>query len=240
VAEYQTEDEQIEALKNWWSENGNSLLITIAVALIAVFGFRTWQNTVQEQGETASSLYQDFMETVLIAPNETLDESKLSTGKYLSELLKQEHESSTYAKFASLFMAKQAVEEGDLDSAEKELRWVLDHDAGGSIELVVRLRLGKIIFAKGDVEAALSLVESVEAGAHTSSYEELKGDIYLHLEREDDARTAYQKALTSLAPNSTKPLLQMKLDDISPPVQSSSEPSVESTQPAGQTEPEEI
>lgn len=242
MAEYDTEEEQIEALKNWWNKNGNSLLITIAVAMIAVFGFRSWQSTVQNEGETASSLYQDFMETILIAPSETLDESKLSTGKYLVDMLKQEHESSTYAKFASLFMAKQAVEAGDLDAAVEELRWVLDHDSGDSIEAVARLRLAKVIFAKGDAQAALSLIESAETGAHTSSYQEVIGDIYLYLDRQEDARGAYQKALNTLVQNSTKPLLQMKLDDFEflPQQKMTSAPVAESTQPTEQTESEEI
>jgi|TARA_Y100000310_G_scaffold332772_1_gene408974 predicted negative regulator of RcsB-dependent stress response len=241
VADYETEEEQIEALKDWWRENGNSLLIGVAVALVAVFGFRGWQTSVQEQGETASGLYQDLMETILIAPNELLDENKRSTGQYLVELLKEEHESSAYAKFASMFMAKQAVEGGDLDAAEKELRWVLDHDASDSIELVARLRLARVIFAKGDPQTALSLIESVEAGAHASSYEEIKGDIYLDMGRHEDAKNAYQQALNKLAQDASKPLLQMKLDDIAPlqDVQSTSRPDAGSTQSAGQTDPED-
>lgn len=242
MAGYQTEEEQIEALKDWWSENGNSLLIGIAVTLIAVFGFRSWQSSVQEQGETASGLYQDLMETILIAPNETLDESKRTTGKYLVELLQQEHESSAYAKFASMFVAKQAVQGGDLDAAEKELQWVLDHDASGSIELVARLRLARVLSAKGEVQAALSLIESVEAGAHTSSYEEIKGDLYLNMGRHEDARNAYQQALNKLAQNSAKPILQMKLDDMAPleQVQTTSGSVAESIQPAVPVEAEEI
>ena len=47
MADYETEEEQIEALKDWWRENGNSLLIGVAVALVAVFGFRGWQTSVQ-------------------------------------------------------------------------------------------------------------------------------------------------------------------------------------------------
>lgn len=242
MVDLQTEEEQIEALKDWWSENGNSLLIGIGVTLIAVFGFRSWQSSVQEQGETASGLYQDLMATILIAPNETLDESKKSTGTYLVELLQAEHESSVYAKFASMFMAKQAVDGGDLDAAEKALQWVLDHDASGSIELVARLRLARILSAKGEVQAALSLIESVQAGAHTSSYEETKGDLYLSMGRHEDARKAYQQALNKLTQNSAKPILQMKLDDIVPlgQVQTTSGPVAESIQPAAPLEDEEI
>ena len=33
-----TEEEQVEALKRWWQENGKTLLLTLAVALALVFG----------------------------------------------------------------------------------------------------------------------------------------------------------------------------------------------------------
>ena len=48
----------------------------------------------------------------------------------------------------------------------------------------------------------------------TASYEELKGDLYVALNRVDEARTAYQNALREGAQS---PLLQFKLDDITAP-----------------------
>jgi len=33
VAEMKTEEEQVEALKRWWQENGKSLILTIAVSV---------------------------------------------------------------------------------------------------------------------------------------------------------------------------------------------------------------
>jgi predicted negative regulator of RcsB-dependent stress response len=37
-----TEEEQVEALKGWWTENGKSLLFMVAIALSAVFAWKTW------------------------------------------------------------------------------------------------------------------------------------------------------------------------------------------------------
>ena len=37
---YESDDEQIEALKQWWHEHGTSTVVTVVVALACYFG---WQ-----------------------------------------------------------------------------------------------------------------------------------------------------------------------------------------------------
>jgi len=36
--EHRTEEEQVAALKQWWNDNGNSLIIGVGLALALVFG----------------------------------------------------------------------------------------------------------------------------------------------------------------------------------------------------------
>ena len=42
MAELRTEEEQVEALKSWWKENGKSLIMGVVIAVAAVFGWRGW------------------------------------------------------------------------------------------------------------------------------------------------------------------------------------------------------
>ncbi|MEX2327847.1 MAG: tetratricopeptide repeat protein, partial [Pseudomonadales bacterium] len=44
----ETDEEQIEAIKKWWDENGKSILIGIVLALGGVFGYQAWDNHVRE------------------------------------------------------------------------------------------------------------------------------------------------------------------------------------------------
>ena len=44
MAELRTEEEQVQAIKDWWKNNGSSLLIGIGAALAIVFGWQAWQN----------------------------------------------------------------------------------------------------------------------------------------------------------------------------------------------------
>ena len=45
MAEYETEEQQVEALKQWWAENGRAVLMGIGLGLVLIFGFRFWQSS---------------------------------------------------------------------------------------------------------------------------------------------------------------------------------------------------
>ena len=137
----------------------------------------------------------------------------------LGAQLRSEHGGSTYAKLGSLFAAQQSVRNDDLDAAETSLQWIIDNEQGGLLSeaneglvLTTNLRLGRIILAKGDAERALALVNNLDPKTFEAGYSELRGDIYLAMGREVDARDAYIAAQQA---GSSSNGLRMKLDDLS-------------------------
>ena len=69
--------------------------------------------------------------------------------------------------------------------------------------------------AQGDADAALKLIDAVPKGDYAALGGEMRGDILAQLGRNDDARAAYQDALSHLdaqAPN--RAFVQMKLDNL--------------------------
>ena len=213
MAEVKTDEEQVEFLKKWFDDNGTSLLVSIVVVLAAVFGYRTWETQQLEQAQSASVMYEELVQAVTVNdPMGTISEENISTGKFLASQLKQEHTKSSYAHFAAMHMAKAAVEAGDLEAAIRELQWLMDNGASEKLIVIANMRLARVKLAQGEFEAALVQLDEVEAGAHQSSYEELRGDILFALDRKDEAREAYQKAVNL----QTNPRLiaQMKLGDL--------------------------
>jgi predicted negative regulator of RcsB-dependent stress response len=214
VAADATEEEQVEALKKWFEENGVSLVVGIVLALGGVFGYRAWENSSREAGEAASAIYEDLVAAVGATPGVSLSDEMTATGISLAERLKAEYGDSSYALFGALYMAKVAVESGDLDRATNELRWVLDHGAKGSFEVLARIRLSRVLSAQGKFEEALSVLDvRLDLAAHRSSWEEARGDVYFSMERFEDAREAYQLAVQNVTQGS-KPYLNMKLEDL--------------------------
>lgn len=218
VEAYTTDEEQLEALKNWWKENGKSIIIGVVLAVGAVFGWRAWQSYQHTMLEQASDLYEELVDATQIS-NISNDEVKFATVTHLSGRLKNEFDSSTYASYAALLLAKTLVEKNELDGAVGELQWVLDRsNPEENVYQIARVRLAKVLLALGgddNANKALALFGSNMSSVYKASIEEIRGDLYFSLKQFDKAREAYSIALIEAKRiGSNNPILQIKLNDL--------------------------
>jgi len=219
VDTYRTEEEQIDAIKKWWQTNGSNILIGIGLAILIVVGWQFWQDQKRVTGEAASVMYGELLEAAELVAQPNLDAEKITanvaTLTHLGGELKAQHETSEYAIFAALMLAKQHVNVGDADKAETELRWAIDHNASEGVKLVAQLRLARVLMMKGQLDDALVLINSVNTGAQSAAFDEVKGDIFVSLGQLDEARAAYSKALNANDNNGgAKPIVKMKYDNL--------------------------
>lgn len=210
---YRTEEEQVEALRRWWNENGRSTVAAIVIALAASFGWQGWQRHQEGQQAAASDLYQAMLQA-------GSEGEQRQAALALADKLKADFGGSTYAQFAALHLARLAVENNDLAEAQAQLRWVLGRaEKGGDTEQVAQLRLARVLAAGGDADQALAILTQGGQGPYQASYAAARGDILLGLERRDEAREAYTQALM-MAGNSQGqvniPMVQQKLQSLSP------------------------
>jgi predicted negative regulator of RcsB-dependent stress response len=214
VENYRTEEEQVEALRKWWDENGRSTLLAIVLAVGAGFGWQAWQQQQETLAETASLRYEELLEAV----QSGADEDQLATIRHLAGGLKEDYSGSTYAGFAALHLARLAVMEDDLVTAESELRWVLTAKPSDEVRLLAQLRLARVIAAQGNLQAALDILNAGDAGSYEPAYEEARGDIYLQLGQRDKAVESYQAASTLAAASGggAGNSLQLKLQSLTP------------------------
>lgn len=214
VDEYRTDEEQIEAIKNWWQENGRSTVITVVLAIGGVFGWQQWQKSEQGAQESAAAQYQELLDAV----GQTEQTASLvATASHLAGELKENHSSSAYAHFAALHMAKLQVEDNSLSEARAQLQWILDNRAPDpAIASLARLRLARVVFAESGAQEALSVLDNVEAGVYQAAYAELRGDLYHDLGDLDNAEHQYAVAREG-ADSSTgnqNALLEMKYKSV--------------------------
>ena len=52
MAEFETEDQQLEALRKWWQENGRGVLVGVVLGLGAVGGWRGWVYYTEARAES--------------------------------------------------------------------------------------------------------------------------------------------------------------------------------------------
>jgi predicted negative regulator of RcsB-dependent stress response len=217
VDQYRTEDEQVEALKRWWRDNGQSTVAAIIIALSAGFGWQTWKGHQQRQQEEASDAYQAMMRAAA-ETSATADQTQQVIS--LAEGIKESYGDSTYAQFAALHLARMAVERDDLAEAEAQLRWVLgEADKGSDTAWVAQLRLARVLAASGEADQALAVLGQGAEGPYQASFALARGDILLQMGRGEDARGAYNEArlLAARYPGQVNMVtLEQKLQSLSP------------------------
>lgn len=216
---YRSEEEQVEAIKRWFRDNGRSAAIGILLAALVAFAGYSWNQRQVQQQSAASVQFQELLAAVgKLGSEPAQDKDMLATANHLADTLKTDFSGSAYAQLAALFKARLAVQGSDLAGAETELKWVLDHKPSPEVEALTRLRLARVLHAKGDDDAALAQLDKADPGSYAFAYASLRGDIRLAQGDENAARASYEKAKElegKLSNPLNDPVLQLKLHDLS-------------------------
>lgn len=207
MASYANDEEQVEALKRWWQENGSSLLTGIVIVLVVLFGSRQWQGAQLAKAEAASDLYEDVVQLALLDQASALTAESMAQLERSYDELRNEFEDSIYARYGAMMMATVYVNQENYDQAATELNWIIDNPELGFMQkaeeelfLTARLRLARVKLAQGLAQEALTIVTEVEPGALAAGFAEVQGDAYLQLGQSEQARSAYERAI-SLEPD---------------------------------------
>ena len=123
MAELRTEEEQLEAIKRWWKENGTSLIAGVAIAAAGVFGWNTWQDYQANKAEAASMRYQQLLD--LTGQDNSNEQARQRATELVGEIT-DEHGQTLYADLARLLNARLAVEAGDRSRARSALEAVIE------------------------------------------------------------------------------------------------------------------
>lgn len=203
MADYLTDEEQVDRLKNWWSENGTSVIVSIVLVVGGVAGWRWYDVERAEEIQAASEAYDSFLA------------AQGDARAALAASLETGHGASSYATFARLHQAKEAVEAGDLDSAIAVLKQIAANDHP-LLQDVARVRLARLMTEQGDADAALGVLAEVTSQGFRALVLELKGDIHLQQGARAPAHEAYLAARAELQEGEQRPILDIKVDDTAP------------------------
>ncbi|WP_413110869.1 YfgM family protein [Thaumasiovibrio sp. DFM-14] len=195
---YETEEQQVEALKKWWQENGKAIIAGAVIGLGGLFGWRAFQAHQLEQRELASDAYQ-AAQVQLNSGNLTAVENFIG-----------EFGTSEYAALAALQLAKAQVDADDLSGAMEQLQWVADNSKDDVLVTLANVRLARLLIATEQLDAAEKSLATISAASWQSKVLALQGDIALQRGDHDAARTAYTESIAL----ENDPVIKMKLDDL--------------------------
>ena len=205
---YETEEQQLEAVKRWLKENGQSTILGAILGIAIILGWNYWKEHKKTQAEQASTLYSELVQEI--------EADKKDGADKLAERIKGEYPKTEYAIYSKLLLAKLKAEQGDLAGAKSILTNVTA-SSNNELSNIAKIRLVRLMLATGEYEKGLELINNVDPATSASfsgNYDELVGDLYVALDRLDQARSSYQKAIES---GYRSPLLQIKIDDLTTP-----------------------
>ncbi|EIC5075550.1 TPA: YfgM family protein [Vibrio parahaemolyticus] len=199
---YDTEEQQVEAIKDWWKENGKAVIIGAVVGLGGLFGWRYYQDTVIQASETASQSYTTAMNT--------LQEKGVDAQSDVQAFI-ESNEVKEYSVLAALQLAKAQVEAKDFAAALEQLKWAQSNTKDAALYPLISYRIARIETEMGNFDAANTELGKVTDTAWAGRIAELRGDIALRQGDKDAAYAAYTEAQQAA---DASPTLQMKLDDL--------------------------
>jgi predicted negative regulator of RcsB-dependent stress response len=201
------EEEQVEAIKKWWKENGIAVVFGVAIGFAILFGWRAWQNYTRGQAELASNYYEQVVNLL-----NTGDATKANE---IAQTLLNEQPNSTYATLVSLFQAQQNIKDKQLETAKVRLQWVIENAKTSQIVEIAKLRKTRLLIDEKNYTDALTIIENNKNTTFNSIFADLKGDIYLAQNDLGKAKEAYKLALANNnLSNEHRNIIQMKFDDL--------------------------
>ncbi|KGK00670.1 YfgM family protein [Thalassotalea sp. ND16A] len=201
---YQTEEQQVEAIKNYWSENGNSLIAGLVLGLGGFVGWNYYQDSQLETQQIASYQYQQTMQA--FAQQE--DNFRANTQAFIDA-----NKETAYSAFASLALAKDAVDHQDYTAAQTHLTKAVALAANENLQAIALIRLARVQVQLQAYSEALATLAKPMPETFKAGIEEVKGDVYLQQGNKELARSAYQAAADA-GGLQANPTLQIKLDDL--------------------------
>lgn len=200
---YSTEEQQVDAIKQFWKDYGSSILIGAVVGLGGLYGWNYYSDMKVAQAEEAS---QAFNQLTTQSP----DEAAMLAGA--AEFAKN-HDQKGYQALLDLILAKSAVDAKDYPKAEDALKKVIAAKPGASLDMIATLRLARVQAEQGQIGTAIATLDQVTEQAFVAQREELKGDFFARQGEVEKAKTAYQAAMDN-GGVVTSPALKIKLDSL--------------------------
>ncbi|WML91000.1 YfgM family protein [Thiothrix lacustris] len=204
MSDYKTDDEKVEDLKNWWKENGTSVIAGITLAIGGMFGWQYWKDYQINTAAEASALY---------AKVDKASETSLEQAQPDIQTLQNNYASTPYAAIATMKAAQYYAEKGEYQPAVTALRWVIDNSKETDFKNLASIRLARVFIAMKIVDEALKLTNQTYPVAYQPLIDELKGDIYVVQNKPTEARAAYDKAMLSAGGNANE-LIKLKRDNL--------------------------
>ncbi|ELW7402430.1 YfgM family protein [Yersinia enterocolitica] len=202
---YTTENDQVDAVRRFFSENGKALAVGVVLGIGALVGWRYWQSHQNTVLTEASSAYQQASDAL---------SANSADGVAVAEKFVQSNKNN-YGVLAGLELAHHFVEQNEFDKAAQQLTQALGQTKDENLLSLINLRLARLQLQLKKTDEALKTLDAVQGDGWTAMAQDVRGDALLSKGDTAGARAAYSKGVESNASQALQALLRMKLNNLS-------------------------
>ena len=198
------EEQEINQLKDWWKENGKTIIVAFILGVGGMFGWRYWQAHQAKQIGQASAQYDTLINSV---------QQDEQAKKANIEQFVQANSKTAYAVFILLDEAKKATEKQDFSAAEANLNQALTQSQDEVLTSIVALRLSAVQFQLGQLDNALTTLNQVKGESFNARKAILTGDIQVAKGDKVAAKNSFEQAQQS-GSQLEQQMAKMKLNNL--------------------------
>ena len=198
------EEQEINQLKDWWKENGKTIIVAFILGVGGMFGWRYWQAHQAEQIAQASAQY----DALIYSAQQDEQAKKANIEQFV-----QANSKTAYAVFALLDEAKKATEKQDFVAAEVKLNQALTQSQDEVLTSIVALRLSAVQFQLGQLDNALTTLNQVKGESFNARKAILTGDIQVSKGDKVAAKNNFEQAQQS-GSQLEQQMAKMKLNNL--------------------------
>ena len=198
------EEQEINQLKDWWKENGKTIIVAFILGVGGMFGWRYWQAHQAEQIAQASAQY----DALIYSAQQDEQAKKANIEQFV-----QANSKTAYAVFALLDEAKKATEKQDFTAAEANLNQALTQSQDEVLTSIVALRLSAVQFQLGQLDNALTTLNQVKGESFNARKAILTGDIQVVKGNKVAAKNSFEQAQQS-GSQLEQQMAKMKLNNL--------------------------
>ena len=198
------EEQEINQLKDWWKENGKTIIVAFILGVGGMFGWRYWQAHQAEQIAQASAQY----DALIYSAQQDEQAKKANIEQFV-----QANSKTAYAVFILLDEAKKATEKQDFSAAEANLNQALTQSQDEVLTSIVALRLSAVQFQLGQLDNALTTLNQVKGESFNARKAILTGDIQVAKGDKVAAKNSFEQAQQS-GSQLEQQMAKMKLNNL--------------------------
>ena len=198
------EEQEINQLKDWWKENGKTIIVAFILGVGGMFGWRYWQAHQAEKIAQASAQY----DALIYSAQQDEQAKKANIEQFV-----QANSKTAYAVFALLDEAKKATEKQDFAAAEVNLNQALTQSQDEVLTSIVALRLSAVQFQLGQLDNALTTLNQVKGESFNARKAILTGDIQVAKGDKVAAKNSFEQAQQS-GTQLEQQMAKMKLNNL--------------------------